>query len=142
VWLRKVCSTVVVAACSSMTTVTLWLTIASGGSFLSSGMSNPAALAGPALARASTNTGRAYRRNRMAHLHSQRVNGSASADAPVIMTRGGGKAIGRTGGCYEGVTAKVARRSAADSGSRCECVWGRKQKTAAERRATFTPRGG
>ena len=45
-WLRKVCSTVVTATWSSMATVTWWLTIASGGSFLSSGMSSPAARAG------------------------------------------------------------------------------------------------
>src|SRR5919198_483889 len=42
VWLRNVCSTVVPATWSSMATVTLWLTIASGGSFTSSGTRNPA----------------------------------------------------------------------------------------------------
>jgi len=72
-WLRKVCSTVVIATCSSMVTTTLWLTIAKGGSFLSSGISNPAAEAEPAVANATTNTGRAYRRNRMANLNQQRT---------------------------------------------------------------------
>src|SRR5829696_3848309 len=79
VWLRKVCSTVVIATCSSIATVTLWLTIARGGSFLSSGMSNPAAGA-ELVTRATANTGRAYRRNRMAHLR-QEENGSAAAEA-------------------------------------------------------------
>src|SRR5687768_11934683 len=107
-----------------MVTVTLWLTIASGGSFLSSGMSSPAPLAELALARATTNTGRAYRRNRMAHLVvtrglSQRSAASrplqwqyvpAATGASAIMTRATAKAIGSQKGCYERVTG-VRRRA-------------------------------
>src|SRR5439155_8093693 len=42
VWLRKVCSTRVVATWSSIRMVTLWSSIASGGSVFSSGISRPA----------------------------------------------------------------------------------------------------
>ena len=40
-WLRNVCSTRVMATWSSMVMVTLWLTIARGGSVFSLGMSRP-----------------------------------------------------------------------------------------------------
>ena len=85
-WLRKVCSTVVTATWSSMVMVTWWLTIASGGSFLSSGMSSPAALAGPVAATTTKRAGRAKsRQNRMAHLRNDQ-----SGENAVIIRRGGG----------------------------------------------------
>ena len=45
-WLRKVCSTVVTATWSSMAMSTRWLTIANGGSFLSSGIKQAGGVGG------------------------------------------------------------------------------------------------
>src|SRR2546423_572943 len=70
-----------------MVAVTLWLTIASGGSFSSSGIRRPAAPAGPASVTTATRAGRENRRNRMVHL---RDTGRVWRENAVIIRRGRG----------------------------------------------------
>src|SRR5260370_18366320 len=61
VWLRKFCSTRVTATWSSMVMVTLWFSIARGGTVFSSGMSSPWAWTVPAQASSTARIGKKRR---------------------------------------------------------------------------------
>src|SRR5262249_41415159 len=91
------------ATWSSMVTVTLWLTIASGGNFLSSGMSSPAAWADEPARVNTAKSGKAYR---IAHL---RGPDGVGPNDPDYRTAGRRFAIGRKAACYSGVTAGKRR---------------------------------
>src|SRR5262249_62045693 len=87
------------ATWSSMVTVPLWLTIASGGNFLSSGMSSPAAWADEPARVNTAKSGKAYR---IAHLREPNGVGPNDPDYRTARRR---FAIGLKATCYSGGTA-------------------------------------
>src|SRR5262249_61020361 len=84
------------ATWSSMVTVPLWLTIASGGNFLSSGMSSPAAWADEPARVNTAKSGKAYR---IAHL---RGPDGVGPNNPDYRTAGGGLWLWGQGACLSG----------------------------------------
>src|SRR3982751_6445129 len=93
-----------------MATFTLWLTIARGGSFLSSGMSSPAAWAGPAAAANRTNAGKAYR------IATSGLRTRVGRTAPIIR-----RALGRTRLLVGGVVTDGLRRGTPRDGRPGAC---------------------